>query len=105
MLVMPTSRCLASAGMLRLSMETSAATSKARLTIWSTLIEPRSSRRLLCAVAVLAMGLRRRPERHGDGGRRAEGLAPDTRVVVGDELDAGQPVEQAFQRHAGFHAR
>jgi hypothetical protein len=48
--VTPTSRCLASSGMLKLSMETSAATSKAPLSISSTEIDPRSRGRSRCVI-------------------------------------------------------
>src|ERR1700733_12967544 len=54
MLVTPTSRCLASSGMLKPSTETSAATSNAQLTISSPLIDPRSRRCRLSATACLA---------------------------------------------------
>src|ERR1700749_3207294 len=54
MLVTPTSRCLASSGMLKPSTETSAATSNAPLMISSTLIDPRSRRCRLSATACLA---------------------------------------------------
>ena len=50
MLVTPTFRFLASIGMLKLSMETSAATAKAPLRISSTEIDPRSRRKRCCAI-------------------------------------------------------
>src|SRR4029079_9844735 len=35
--------------------------------------------------------------------RGTEGLTVDVRVVVGDQLDFGQSVEQAFERDPGLH--
>src|ERR1700730_12803982 len=43
-------------------------------------------------------------ERHGQCCRRAEGLAIDVRVVIGDELDIGHSTQQTFQRYASLHA-
>ena len=43
-------------------------------------------------------------ERHRKRVRGSEGLAVDMRVFVGDELDVGDPVQQAFQRDPRFHA-
>src|SRR5947209_4000136 len=54
MLVTPTSRCLASSGMLRPSTDTSPATSNAPLMISSTLMDPRSRRCRLSATGCLA---------------------------------------------------
>src|SRR6478735_948689 len=99
MLVTPTSKCLANSGMLKLSMETSAAIWKAPLRISSTEIEPRSRRRRGCVITS-PHGV----ECHRNRGRRPERLTRDVRIVVDDEPDIGQPVQQALQCDAGLHA-
>jgi hypothetical protein len=84
--------------MLRLSIDTSAATSKAPLRISSTLMERGPA----------AGATERSPdgvERHRNRRRRTERLTVDMRIVVGDELDVCQPVEQTFEGDPRLHSR
>jgi hypothetical protein len=44
-------------------------------------------------------------ERDRQRGRRAERVAPDMRVVVGDQRNIGQPVKEALDGDPGFQTR
>ncbi len=44
-------------------------------------------------------------ECHRKRRRRTEGLTVDVRVAIGQQVDVGQPIQQAFERDPGFQPR